>query len=68
MSLPHVVIQTVDHGAVAFLEHGPAIPVLLVCLYEDAEEEHHTPILTAVQAYFKNGGGWMKKTKSILTL
>ena len=49
--------HTVDHGAVAFLEHGPAVPVLLVCLYEDAEEEHHTPIPTAVQAYFKRGAG-----------
>ena len=35
----------------AFLGHGPAVPVLLVCLHEDAEKEHHTPLPTAVQAY-----------------
>ena len=42
---------------VAFLEHGPAVPVLLVCLHEDAEKEHHTPIPTAVQACFELGTG-----------
>ena len=57
MSPPNVVIQTVDHGAVAFLEHGPAVPVLLVCLHEDSEKEHHTPIPTAVQACFELGAG-----------
>ena len=29
------------------------MPVLLVCLHEDAEKEHHTPIPTAVQACFE---------------
>ena len=28
-------MQALHHGAVAFLEHGPAVPVLLVCLHED---------------------------------
>ena len=31
------------------------MPVLLVCLHEDAEKEHHTPIPTDVQACFKLG-------------
>ena len=56
MSPPRVVIQAVDHGTV-FLEHGAAVPVLLVCLHEDAEKEHHTPIPTAVQACFEVGTG-----------
>ena len=46
-------MQALHHGAVAFLEHGPAVPVLLVCLHEDSEKEHHTPIPTAVQACFE---------------
>ena len=50
-------MQTVDHSAIAFLEHGPAVSVLLGCLHEDAEKEHHTPIPTAVQACFKIGAG-----------
>ena len=57
MSPPHVVIQTVDHGAVAFLEHGPAVPVLLVRLHEHAEKEHNTPIPTAIHAYFELSAG-----------
>ena len=57
MSPPHVVIQAVDDGAIAFLEHGPAVPVHLVYLHEEAEEEHHTPIPTAVQACFELGAG-----------
>ena len=56
MSPPRVVIQAVDHGTV-FLEHGAAVPVLLVCLHEDAEKEHHTPVPTAVQACFEVGTG-----------
>ena len=31
--------------------------VLLVCLHDDAEKEHHTPIPTAVQACFELGAG-----------
>ena len=33
------------------------MPVLLVCLHEDAEKEHHTPISIAVQACFELGAG-----------
>ena len=48
-----VVVQTIDHGTVAFLQHRPAVAVLLVCLHQDAEEEHHTPIPAAFQGYIE---------------
>ena len=57
LSPPHIFTQIVGHGTIAFLEYGPAVPVLLDCPHEDAEKEHHTPILTAVHAYFEFGAG-----------
>ena len=57
VSPPHVVIQTVNHGTVAFLEHRSAVSVLLVRLHEHAEKEHNTPIPTAIHAYFELSAG-----------
>jgi len=48
-----VVVKTINHGAVTFLQHRPAIPVLLVCLHQDAEEEHHAPVPAAFQGHIK---------------
>jgi len=48
-----VVVKTIDHGAVAFLQHRPAIPVLLVCLHQDAEQEHHAPVPAAFHGHIK---------------
>jgi len=48
-----IVVQTIDHGTVAFLQHRPAIPVLLVCLHQDAEQEHHAPVPAAFQGDIK---------------
>ena len=48
-----VVVQTIDHGTVAFLQHRPAVPVLLVGLHQDTEEEHHAPVPAAFQGYIK---------------
>ena len=62
MSPPHVLIKTVDNGAGVFLEHGPAVPVLLVCLHKDAVKEHHTPISTAAQSWFELGAGPLIET------
>ena len=48
-----VVIETINHGTVAFLQHRPAVPVLLVCLHQDTEQEHHAPVPAAFQGYIK---------------
>ena len=48
-----VVVKTIDHGTVAFLQHRPAITVLLVCLHQNTEQEHHAPIPAAFQCYIK---------------
>ena len=48
-----VVVETIDHGTVAFLQHRPTIPVLLVCLHQDTEQEHHAPVPAALQGYIE---------------
>ena len=48
-----VVVETIDHGTVAFLQHRPTVPVLLVCLHKDTEQEHHAPIPAALQGYIE---------------
>jgi hypothetical protein len=48
-----VVIETINHGTVALLQHLPAVPVLLVCLHQDTEQEHHAPVPAAFQGYIK---------------
>ena len=48
-----VVVETIDHGTVAFLQHRPAVPVLLVCLHQDTEQEHHAPVPAALQGYIE---------------
>ena len=48
-----VVVKTIDHGTVTFLQHRPAVPVLLVCLHQDTEQEHHAPVPAAFQGYIK---------------
>ena len=41
------------------------MPVLLVCLHEDAEKEHHTPIPAAVQACFELGAGPLEEWRRL---
>ena len=48
-----VVVETIDHGTVAFLQHRPAIRVLLVGLHKDTEQEHHAPVPAALQGYIE---------------
>ena len=48
-----VVVETIDHGTVAFLQHRPTVPVLLVCLHQDTEQEHHAPVPAALQGYIE---------------
>ena len=42
-----VVVQAIDHGAVAVLQHGPTVGVLHVRPHPDAEQEHHIDKLHA---------------------
>ena len=48
-----VVVETIDHGTVTFLQHRPTIPVLLVGLHQDTEQEHHAPVPAALQGYIE---------------
>ena len=50
-----VVVKTIDHGTVAYLQHRPAIPVLLVCLHQNTEQKHHAPVPAALQCYIEFG-------------
>ena len=48
-----VVVETIDHDTVTFLQHRPAVPVLLVGLHKDTEQEHHAPVPAALQGYIE---------------
>ncbi len=69
------VVETLDHGAVAVHPNRPSIAVLLVQLHPDTEEESTTRpyqqsssvVSNSARVPSKNGGGGMKRTKSIRT-
>jgi hypothetical protein len=59
-SPPAIFVETINHGTVTFLQHRPAAPVLLVRLHQDTEhceQQHHAPILTALQGSIKLDAG-----------
>ena len=39
-----IVVEAINHGAVAVHQNRPAISVLLVCLHTDPKQENHTPV------------------------
>ncbi len=55
-----IVVQAIDHGAVAIHQNRPAISALLVCLHAEAEQEHHAPVPAVIKGDVKLGEerGW----------
>ena len=52
-----IVVQAIDHGAVAIHQNRPAISALLVCLHAEAEQEHHAPVPAVIKGCVKLGTG-----------
>ncbi len=48
-----IVVQAIDHGAVAIHQNRPAVCALLVCLHADAEQEHHAPVPAVIKGDVK---------------
>ncbi len=44
-----IVVQAIDHGAIAIHQNRPAVSALLVCLHADAEQEHHAPVPAVIK-------------------
>ena len=55
------VVETLDHGTVAVHPNRPPIPVLLVQLHPDTEEEHHAPVPAILQGGVELGAGSLKE-------
>jgi hypothetical protein len=50
-----IVVQAIDHGAVAIHQNRPAVSALLVCLHAEAEQEHHTPVPAVIKGDVSTG-------------
>ena len=69
------VVETLDHGCVAVHPNRPSITVLLVQLHPDTDKRRITRpyqqssrvVSNSARVPSKNGGGGMKRTKSIRT-
>ena len=56
-----IVVEAIDHGAVAVHQNRPALPILLVRLHPDTKQEHHAPVPARIQGGVEFGAGPLKE-------
>ena len=58
-----VVIQAIDQGTVAVLQHGPTVIVLHVCLHPDTAQENNPPVPAVFQGRFEFSKGPLEERR-----
>ena len=56
-----IVVQAIDHGTVAVHQNGPAVPILLVRLHPNTEQQQHAPVPAAFKGHVEFGAGPLKE-------